>query len=147
VSFYIFQIQLFLKNKFISKLIWVLNNFLTMECYRKLCNKFYWKKLDPNTISYRTRFWMILISVLTATFLAFFYDPSDPTHSFTAGCIVIITALSVRHSCRRLFTLLQFYSKNTVHNINVFSDSILNSVNISLYRSQKSYLRTSSLLI
>src|SRR3990172_4207371 len=122
MSFFLIQIKLFMRNKFVSKIIWVLNNFLRMECYRKLCNKFYWKKLDPNTVSYRTRFWMILISVFTATLLAFYYNPSDPTHSFTTGCIIILTVISVRHSYKRLITLLQFYSKNTVHTISFLSD-------------------------
>jgi len=136
-----------MRNKFVSKLIWVLNNFLRMECYRKLCNRFYWKKLDPNTVSYRTRFWMILISVFTATLVAFYYNPSDPTLSFKTGCIILFSLFTARHSYKRLISLLQFYSRCTVHTVSCLSNSILNSNNISLYRSQKTYLRTSSLLI
>ena len=145
--FYLIQIKLFLSTKFVSKLIWVINNFLTMECYRKLCNRFYWKKLNTNSISYRTRFWMILLSVFTALLLAFYYDPSDPTYSFKSGCIILLATLTIRHSCKKLITLLQFDSKNIVHISNGITFSILDSNNISLWRSQQSYLRTSSLLI
>jgi hypothetical protein len=144
---YLIPIKLFLRKKFVSKLIWVMNNFLTMECYRELCNRFYWKKLNPNTVSYRTRFWMIMLSVFSAMLLAFYYDPSDPTYTFKSGCIILLSALSVRHSYKNLMSTLRFYSKNTVHTISCLSFSILDSKNISLWRSQLSYLRTSSLRI
>lgn len=144
---FLIQIKLFLRNKFVSKFLWVLNNFLTMECYRKLCNKFYWKKLTPNTISYRTRFWMILFSVVTALLLAFYYDPSDPTYSFKAGCVIILCAFTIRHSYKKLISILIFYSKNIVHLVNSISFNILDSFNIFLWRTKYSYLRTASLRI
>jgi len=144
ISLYIIQIKLLLRNNFVSKLIWVLNNFLTMQCYRKLCNRFYWNKLAPNTLSYRTRFWMILFSVITALLLAFYYDPSDPAYSLKAGCIIFMAAFTIR---QKLVSLLINHSKNIFHTINSISFSILDSVNIYLWRSRYTYLRTSSLLI
>src|SRR5437016_3943788 len=80
LTFYYYNLRYYLTAKFVSKLIWVINNFLTMECYRKLCNKLYWKKLTPGTLSYKTRLWVIVLSALSAIWLAFFFDPTDPAN-------------------------------------------------------------------
>lgn len=141
------QIKLYLKLDFFAKVIWVLNNFLTMEFYRKLCNNFYWKKLTPNSISYRTRFWMIVLSAITALLLAFYYDPSDPTCSFRAGYIVLIASIALAYSSSTLISFLRFVSKFTAQNTRSFSYETLESKNIFLWRSQGVYLRTASLLI
>src|SRR4030095_1981202 len=127
---YLIQIKLFLKTKLVSKIIWVLNNFLTMEFYRIICNNFYWKKLSPDTASYRTRFWMIVLSAASALLLAFYYGPSDPTYSFKSGCLVILASFTIKHSSKHFISFLQFISKNTVHIINSISILILESKNI-----------------
>jgi len=49
---YILILNLLSRNKYYRKTTWVLQNFLTMECYRKLCYKCYWKKVQPHTLSY-----------------------------------------------------------------------------------------------
>lgn len=144
---YLIQIKLFLKTSLVSKIIWVLNNFLTMEFYRKICNNFYWKKLTPDTASYRTRFWMIVLTAFTALLLAFYYDPSDPTYSFKAGCLIIFATIIIRHSSKHFISFLQFISKNTIHIVSNISLHILESKNIFLWRSQESYLQTASFLI
>ena len=141
------QIKLYLKLGLFAKIIWVLNNFLTMEFYRKLCNNFYWKKLTPNTISYRTRFWMIVLSAITALLLAFYYDPSDPTCSFRAGYIVLIASIVLTYPSGILISFLRFVSKFTSGSASSISYGTLESRNIFLWRSQGAYLRTASLLI
>jgi len=142
------QIKLYLKLELFAKVIWALNNFLTMEFYRKLCNNFYWKELTPNSISYRTRFWMIVLSAITVLLLAFYYDPSDPTCSFSAGYIVLIaTTISLTYSSITLISFLRFVSKFTAGSISSISYGTMKSKNIFLWRSQGAYLRTASLLI
>ena len=144
---YLQQIKLYLKLELLDKVIWVLNNFLTMEFYRKLCNSFYWKKLTPNTISYRTRFWMIVLSAITALLLAFYYDPSDPTCSLQSGYLVLFASIALAYSSSTLISFLRFVSKFTAHNVSSISYGTLESKNIFLWRSQEAYLRTASLLI
>jgi hypothetical protein len=144
---YIHQIKLFFKLEFFAKVIWVMSNFLTMEFYRKLCNRFYWKKLTPNTISYRTRFWMIVFSAITALLLAFYYDPSDPACSFSSGYIVLLASIALSYSSTILISFLRFVSKYTAQSVSSISFGTLESKNIFLWRSQGAYLRTASLLI
>jgi len=88
---------------------------------------------------------MILFSVISALLLAFYYNPSDPT--FKTGFIIPLTVLSIWHSYKILISLLQFFSKKIVRFSGTFSYNTPASINKSLWLSQQTYLRTSSLRI
>lgn len=141
------NIKLFMHKKFISKIIWVLNNFLTMECYRKICNKLYWKKLTPGTASYKTRLWIIIISAISAVWLAFFFDPTDPTSSISFSLMIALLAKSFRKLDFSIHSLTRNIEKGLKQLISLVAHHILDSGNIFLWRSQETYFRTSSLLI
>lgn len=134
-------------RKYFSKILWVLNNFLTMECYRKLCNRLYWKKLEPGTLPYTTRCWLIIFSAFSVIWLAFFFDPMDPTNSKSPSRL-IQTVSKIFHKIGNIFTdtadsigkSLKNYSLQ-ISNFFSFADNIL------LNRTQFAYLKTSSLLI
>lgn len=147
MTFILFHINYFLKSKYVDKCIWVLNNFLTMECYRKLCNKLYWKKLKPGTIHYTTRFWLIILSALSVILLAFFFDPMDPTHTDSPSRKISRLANFFR---KMQFNLHRFYfnfGKVYKHLRNSTSYLIPDSNNIFLWRTQDTYLKTSAILI
>ncbi len=141
------QIKLILQTSFFGKLIWVLNNFLTMEFYRKLCNNLYWKRLKPHTASYNTRFWMIVFTALSAIWLAFYYNPNDPTNSNSSGFIILLFALVYKRSKVSIYSFVKNLSRSLNHKIDLLAHHILDSDNISLWRSRETYLRTSSLLV
>lgn len=142
-----FTIKLFLSKRVIANMIWVMNNFLTMECYRKLCNELYWKKLKPGSASYKTRFWLILFGALSAVWLAFFFDPTDPTSSLSFSLIIGLLA----RTFRKLDFSIHSFSKNLEKCLNqinrLITHQVLDSGNIFLWRSQETYYRTSSILI
>jgi hypothetical protein len=138
---------MFLKTKFISNFIWMLNNFLTMEFYRKICNNLYWKKLTPHTASYNTRFWMIVLTAMSAIWLAFYYNPNDPTNSNSSGFIIVLFALVFKKSAVSFQSFIKNLSRTINHKIDLITYHILDSENIFLWRSKETYLRTSSLLI
>ncbi len=142
-----FDIKLFLNTRFVHSLVWVINNFLRMECYRKLCNKLYWKKLEPGTIPYTTRIWMIAITALSAIWLAFYFNPTDPTNSnSSSGVIKLLTNLFKKLNTI-LHSIFNITEKINYGFNNLLSLLALDSENIFLWRSKKTYLRTSSILI
>lgn len=136
-----------LKSEFLAKIIWVLSNFLTMEFYRKLCNNLYWKKLTPHTASYNTRFWMIIFTALSAIWLAFFYNPNDPSNSNSSGFIILLFALIFKRSRVSFHNFFKNLSRSVNHKLDLLTSHILDSDNISLWRSRETYLRTSALLV
>ena len=85
---YILILNLLSRNKYFRKTTWVLQNFLTMECYRKLCYKCYWKKVQPHTLSYKRRILLILFSIMFAACTLFFYSPNDPANSRSSAFLV-----------------------------------------------------------
>ena len=147
MSGYYISLRYFIHRRVLNKILWVLNNFLTMECYRKLCNKLYWKKLTPGTVPYKTRLWIIIISALSAVWLAFFFDPTDPTSSISFSLLMTIIAKSFRKLDFSIHSLYRNLAKNLNQIRNLMSHQILDSGNIFLWRSQETYSRTSSLLI
>jgi len=149
MSIYYFYLRQFVHGKLITKSLWVLNNFLTLECYRKLCNRLYWRKAQPGTMSYTARCWVIFISVLSAVWMAFFYDPTDPAN--------------LSSTSRRMSLLSRFFRKideSLGHILNYFGHILpadqfwhlkpcrdARTDNIMSKHSQHTYLRLSSLLI
>jgi hypothetical protein len=118
-----------------------------MECYRKICNKLYWKKLTPGTASYKTRLWIIIISAISAVWLAFFFDPTDPTSSISFSLMIALLAKSFRKLDFSIHSLTRNIEKGLKQLISLVAHHILDSGNIFLWRSQETYFRTSSLLI
>jgi hypothetical protein len=138
---------MFLKTKFISNIVWILNNFLTMEFYRKICNNLYWKKLTPHTASYNTRFWMIVLTAMSAIWLAFYYNPNDPANSNSSGFIIVLFAVLFKKSAVSFHSFIKNLSKSINHKVDLITYHILDSENIFLWRSRETYLKTSALLI
>jgi hypothetical protein len=120
---YIQILNLFFHNKYFQKTNWVLQNFLTMECYRKLCNKCYWKKAKPHTSSYTRRTFLIFFSILFTMCLSFFYSPNDPANSKSSAYFI---------------RLMKFISTLKVHIIN-FIRSFINWINFYLAYLERLY--------
>jgi hypothetical protein len=142
-----FYIRSILSSRYVRKTIWVLNNFLTMECYRKLCNRLYWKKFEPGTLPYTTRCWLIILSVLSAIWLAFFFDPMDPTNSNSPSRIVILLSKVFRKVEFLVYNLIINFGKASALIMTFLDDFISEAENVFLRRSRHAYIRTSSLLI
>ncbi len=136
-----------LNAKYFRKTLWVLNNFLTMECYRKLCNRLYWKKLEPGTLPYTTRCWLIVISAFSMIWLAFFFDPMDPTNSKSPSRLILIIS-KIFHKIGKIFTdAAGSVGKSLKDFLSHISICLAFTDNILLDRTQSAYLKTSSLLI
>jgi hypothetical protein len=118
-----------------------------MEFYRKICNQLYWKKLSPHTASYNTRFWMIIFTAMSMIWLAFFYNPNDPANSYSSGFIILLFALIYKRSGISIHSLIKYMSDSISNKPEMMTYSILDSANISLWRSKNTYLKTSALLI
>jgi len=142
-----FNFKLFLHAKLFAKIVWVLNNFLTMECYRKLCNNLYWKKLKPGTVPYTTRCWMIVLTAISAIWLAFYFNPTDPANSNSSSSLIKRLSCLFKKLDASLHTFFRNIGKINCHLSNLKSFLVLDSENIFLWRSRKTYLRTSALLI
>lgn len=67
-------------NEFINKVSWCLQHFLTMEFYRKICNKCYWSNIYNSRHSIVVKFLILSISFLSLMFFSFFYLPTDPAN-------------------------------------------------------------------
>lgn len=135
------------ESRYVRKTIWVLNNFLTMECYRKLCNRLYWKKLQPGTLPYTTRFWLIIFSVISVIWLAFFFDPMDPTNSKSPSRLVNLLSKTFRKIELSVYRLVCSFGKALSIIITQLTDFVSSFENIFLPRTRLAYLKTSSLLI
>jgi len=147
LRFFIIYIRSLLIAKYLHKTMWVLNNFLTMECYRKLCNRLYWKKLEPGTLPHTTRCWLILLSAFSMIWLAFFFDPMDPTNSKSPSKLIQIISKIFRR-IEKIYNVALASFGNSLENYRSQISIRLSFVdNILLNRTQFAYLKTSSLLI
>jgi len=77
-----------MKNTFSGKISWCMQNFLTMEFYRKICNKCYWSNVYNSRHSVLTKLFILLISFSALMFFSFFYLPTDPANSHSASYLV-----------------------------------------------------------
>jgi hypothetical protein len=119
-----------------------------MEFYRKTCNNLYWKKTHSAALpSYNTRFWMIIFTAMSAIWLAFYYNPNDPTNSNSSGFIILLFALIFKKSKVSFHSCVKHLSKWVNHKADLISYHILDSGNIFLWHSRETYLKTSALLI
>jgi hypothetical protein len=134
------------KRKFWDKILWASNNFLTMQFYRKLCNRLYWKKLQPGTLPYTTRCWLIFITVISVIWLAFFFDPMDPDYSKSPSSIISRLNRFYKKIEYFIFDLFHTHYLYSQFNLNILSPPPISN-NIFLWRNRKTYIRTSSILI
>ncbi|MBP9095944.1 MAG: hypothetical protein KBG21_05000 [Ignavibacteria bacterium] len=78
-------VKIIYSNRLLKKLIWCLQNFLTMEFYRKICNNCYWSNIYNTHHSYVKRSVILAISFVSVLFFSFFYMPTDPANSNKAS--------------------------------------------------------------
>ena len=78
-------VKIIYSNRLLKKLIWCLQNFLTMEFYRKICNNCYWSNIYNTHHSYVKRSVILAISFVSVLFFSFFYMPMDPANSNKAS--------------------------------------------------------------
>ncbi len=90
---------------------------------------------------------MIIFTALSMIWLAFYYNPTDPANTKSSGFIILLFSLILKSSGISFQTLVKNLSKSVNHNIDLITYHILDSENISLWRSQSTYLQKSSLLI
>lgn len=74
-------LKIICSKRLLKKFIWCLQNFLTMEFYRKICNNCYWSNLYNTHHSYLKRSVILAISFISVLFFSFFYMPTDPANS------------------------------------------------------------------
>jgi hypothetical protein len=124
----------FLSNKYYKKVSWVLQNFLTMECYRKLCNKCYWKNIQPHSSNYTRRSFLIFLSIVLSVFFSFFYSPNDPANTNSSSYLIrlisyiCILKVHVRNLTKRFTSWLYFclYCLENVYSSHVFKSNHYN---------------------
>jgi len=76
-----FLINILFRNEFMKKTSWCLQHFLTMEFYRKICNKCYWSNIYNSKHSVFKKTLILTISFLSLMFFSFFYLPTDPANT------------------------------------------------------------------
>jgi hypothetical protein len=90
---------------------------------------------------------MIILTALSMIWVAFYYNPNDPANANSSGFIILLFALVFKRSGVSFQSIIKNLSKSVDHIIDLITYHILDSGNISLWRSQGTYLRKSSLLI
>lgn len=80
-----FILRILFVNRFIEKTTWCFQNFLTMEFYRKICNKCYWSNIYDSKHSKLKQSLILIISFISVLFFSFFYLPTDPANSDKAS--------------------------------------------------------------
>lgn len=70
-----------LPSGILPKISWCIQNFLTMEFYRKICRKCYWNNVYKSESTFLKNTLLLLVSILPLLFLSFFYLPTDPANS------------------------------------------------------------------
>jgi len=90
---------------------------------------------------------MIVFTALSVIWLAFFYNPNDPTNSKSSGFLILLFALVLKHSSVSIHTVIKNLAGALTNTPDKIAFNILDSENISLWRSRDTYLRTSALLI
>ena len=115
----------FLSLSLISKFIWCLQNFLTMEFYRKICNNCYWSSVYSGKHNIFKQSLLLLVSIIPLLFSSFFYSPADPANlnrsSFYSKLIFLFSGLKISAK----------HFRNIISNkIILLSDSLVNTERI-----------------
>jgi len=82
------MIYYFTVKKYFLKLTWCLQNFLTMEFYRKICNNYYWSNFYDSRHSFFKQTVILIVSFVSMMFFSFFYLPTDPANLKKASLII-----------------------------------------------------------
>jgi len=90
---------------------------------------------------------MIVLTAISAIWLAFYFNPTDPANSNSSSSIIKRLSRLFKKLDASLHTFFQNIGKINCHLSNLKSFLVLDSENIFLWRSRKTYLRTSALLI
>ncbi len=101
-----YLLRIFFIKKIFRKTFWCFQNFLTMEFYRKICNKCYWSNIYNSRHSIVKQSLIIFISFVSVLFFSFFYLPTDPANS---------------HKSSYHIRLLNFVSGIKVTPVNIFN--------------------------
>lgn len=109
--------------KSIDKISWCFQNFLTMEFYRKICNKCYWSNIYNKKHSLIKQTLLLIVSVIPVLFLSFFYMPTDPANlnksSFLLRLRNYISTISIN-----LNNILQSISNKVIQLSSSFIDLV-----------------------
>lgn len=81
-------LKLYFNKKYLYKISWCLQHFLTMEFYRKICNKCYWSNYYNESCSVFSRCLILFISFVSMLFFSFFYLPTDPANSVKSSVLL-----------------------------------------------------------
>ncbi len=115
----------FLSLSFISKFVWCLQNFLTMEFYRKICNNCYWSSVYSGRHNIFKQSLLLIVSIIPLLFFSFFYSPADPANlnrsSFYTKLISVFFGLKI--SAKHLLNIIS-------NKIILLSDSLVNTERI-----------------
>jgi len=90
---------------------------------------------------------MIIFTALSAIWLAFYYNPNDPSNANSSGFIILLFTLVFKKSKISIHSFAKHFSKFIDHSADLISYHILDSGNIFLWRSGETYLKTRALLI
>ena len=100
-----------------------MQNFLTMEFYRKICNKCYWSNIYNKKHSIVKQLFLLLVSFISVLFFSFFYMPTDPANlnksSFLLRVRNYISAFSIN-----LNNILQSISNKVIQLTSSFIDLV-----------------------
>ena len=100
--------KLIFYKKFFRKTAWCLQNFLTMEFYRKICNKCYWSNIYNSKHSFVKQSLILFISIVPVLFFSFFYLPTDPANSNKSSYSMIL---------RNFVTNFRIHLQNAISNL------------------------------
>lgn len=118
----IYLIKIFFYKLF-DKTSWCMQNFLTMEFYRKICNKCYWSNIYNKKHSILKQLFLLLVSFISVLFFSFFYMPTDPANlnksSFLLRVRNYISAFSIN-----LNNILQSISNKVIQLTSSFIDLV-----------------------
>lgn len=117
----LYILNLIKQNKFLRKASWCFQNFLTMEFYRKICNKCYWSNVYRSESSIVKQSLIISISFLSLLFMSFFYIPTDPTNSNKTSYFILAKNFKLTFKIS-LGNILNYISNQLI----LLSSSIIN---------------------
>ncbi|HMS34435.1 MAG TPA: hypothetical protein PKC91_10140 [Ignavibacteria bacterium] len=109
--------------KSIDKISWCFQNFLTMEFYRKICNKCYWSNIYNTKHSIVKQSLILLVSFIPVLFLSFFYLPTDPANLNKSSFLLRVRNYISEFSIN-LISILQSISNKIIQLSSSFIDLI-----------------------
>lgn len=121
-------LKIIYSNRLLKKFIWCLQNFLTMEFYRKICNKCYWSNIYSSKHSVSKKIVILTISFISLMFFSFFYLPTDPANSKKS-----FSFLKVNNFLTGFKIILKNILNCISNKIIIFSSSVINLLKVNFY--------------